>query len=166
MAITAEDTYVIGYLVLTGVFSLYLSIMALRGRFKGLYLVKGFPFVVPAGIIYTGFPAGIGSLLFAAIALFVSNIRIGRVLIVLTCYATMLSSLVLMVWKPRWLKPWWLRWLEDNYPHCLNDLLEEARGGGKAWERRIRTQEDLEAWAEQVAGQCKKNVKLTYERII
>jgi hypothetical protein len=148
---SAEGVYVFLGLVLGGFFSLYMSVMALRGHIKGLYLIKGIPLAAPASVVYTGFPAGIGFLILA-IALLIPNIEIGRAIVVATCALMMLSALVLMLWKPRWLKPWWLRWLEDNYPSLINTLLEEARQAGRAWETGIKTQEDLEEWAAGVAA--------------
>ena len=82
----------------------------------------------------------------------VPDVRIGRVIGIATSFSMMLSALVLMIWKPRWLKPQWLLWLEDNYPYLIDTLLEEARKEGKAWEAKVRTQENLEEWAKQTAG--------------
>jgi hypothetical protein len=149
---STEGIYVILVLVLAGVFSLGLSVMTLRGRFKGFYLFKGLPLVVPGGIVYTGFPAGVGALMLAVV-LVVSSRQIGRTVVYIGSCLVMLSALVLMIWRPRWLKPKWLRWLEDNYPdYLLHNLLEEARRGGRAWEAQVRTQEDLEKWARQAVA--------------
>jgi hypothetical protein len=53
--------------------------------------------------------------------------------------------------RPRWLVPPWLRWLEDNHKDILGLLKNEARKmGGNEWNRRVRTQEALEAWVEEV----------------
>ena len=147
----SESAYVFLILLFGGLFLLYMGTMALRGHFKGLYLIKGIPLAAPASVIYTFFPGGIGSLILA-IAFAIPNVRAGRIIGVSTCFLMMLSALVLMLRQPRWLKPQWLRWLEDNYPFLLHSLLEEARQGGKAWEARVKTQEDLERWAAGVAA--------------
>jgi hypothetical protein len=57
----------------------------------------------------------------------------------------------LLIWQPSWLKPYWLRWLEDNYGHMMDFMFEEARRMGRSWEAQVRTQADLEAWADSVA---------------
>jgi hypothetical protein len=151
MTMSAEGAYVILGLVFVGIFLLYMGTMALRGHFKGLYLIKGIPLAAPASVIYTFFPGGIGALILA-IALLIPNVQVGRAIGVSACALMMLSASALMLWKPRWLKPWWLRWLEDNYPSLINTLLEEARQAGRAWETGIKTQEDLEEWAAGVAA--------------
>jgi hypothetical protein len=55
-----------------------------------------------------------------------------------------------VVWKPRFLKPWWLKWLEDHYGHVREDILEAARNE-KDFEQQTRTKADLAAWADSVA---------------
>jgi len=147
----AEGAYVFLGLMLVGVFLLYMGTMALRGHFKGLYLIKGIPLAAPASVIYTFFPGGIGALMLAVVVV-IPNMQIGRIIIFVGGSLVMLSALVLMLWKPRWLKPRWLRWLEDNYPSLINTLLEEARQAGRAWETGIKTQEDLEEWAKRTAA--------------
>jgi hypothetical protein len=137
--------------VIGGIFILYMGVMGLRGHFKGLYLIRGIPLAAPASVVYTFFPGGIGFLILA-IALLIPNDQIVRIIVVLTSALGMLCALVLMLWQPRWLKPWWLLWLEDKYPLLLETLLEEARQAGRAWETEIRTEEDLENWAEQTAA--------------
>lgn len=146
-----EGIYAFMVLLLGGTFLLYVGTMALRGHFKGLYLIKGIPLAAPAGIIFTFFPGGIGALMLAVVVV-IPDVSVGRMIIFIGGGLVMLSALVLMLWKPRWLKPWWLRWLEDHYPHLLHMLLDEARRGGKAWERQIQTQADLEKWAEQIVA--------------
>jgi hypothetical protein len=158
MTMNAEGAYVLLVLIFGGIFLLYMGTMALRGHFKGLYLIKGIPLAAPASVIYTFFPGGIGFLMLA-IALLVPNDAVMRKMVTYTGVLGMLSALALMLWQPRWLKPQWLRWLEDNYPHLLHTLLEEARQGGKAWEARVKTQEDLERWAAGVAAGYGHRVK-------
>lgn len=148
---STEGVYVFLGLMLGGILLLYTGIMMLRGHFKGFYLIKGIPLAAPASVIYTFFPGGIGALMLA-IALLFPNSWIMGTIVTVGGILIMLSALVLMLWKPRWLKPWWLRWLEDNYPFLLNALLREARQAGRAWETGIKTQEDLEEWAAGVAA--------------
>jgi hypothetical protein len=59
---------------------------------------------------------------------------------------------VFLIWQPKWLKPHWLQWLEDNYGHVLDDMLAEARRMGQwNWEARVKTQANLEYWADTIA---------------
>ncbi len=56
------------------------------------------------------------------------------------------------MWQPWWLKPAWLRWLEENYGDVLEDLFAEARAMGmRKWAEQVKTQEGLERWADGVA---------------
>lgn len=58
----------------------------------------------------------------------------------------------ILVWPPRWLKPAWLQWMEDNYGHVLEEMFAEARQmGAHTWEAQVRTRADLEKWADSVA---------------
>ena len=59
-------------------------------------------------------------------------------------------GIVLAIWRPWWLKPKWLRWLEKEHGDIIGILWEEVRKEGHAWERRVRTQEQLEQWVEEV----------------
>lgn len=57
-----------------------------------------------------------------------------------------------MTWQPRWLKPTWLRWLEDNYGSAIDLMFEEVRQMGvDNWEAQVKTQTDLERWADNLA---------------
>jgi len=67
-------------------------------------------------------------------------------------YLEKVLVVVSLIWQPRWLKPFWLRWLEDNYGHVLEEMFEEARQMGvRNWEAQVKTQADLERWADSVA---------------
>lgn len=60
-------------------------------------------------------------------------------------------GVVFTLWTPRWLKPAWLCWLEDNYGDLMPQLRQDAQRIGRwQWQRMVRTQEGLERWAESV----------------
>ena len=60
-------------------------------------------------------------------------------------------AIILAFWRPRWLVPRWLLWLEDNHGEIYDQLREEAQKlGAREWEKRVSTQEGLEAWAMEV----------------
>jgi hypothetical protein len=63
--------------------------------------------------------------------------------------AMFVASMVLGVWNPRWLRPRWLVYLEEEYGTVMWRLLDEARKNPREWERQVRTQEGLEQWAEE-----------------
>jgi hypothetical protein len=58
-------------------------------------------------------------------------------------------SIFLIGLQPWWIKPAWVRWLEEENDDILDRLIEEARWT-KGWEKRIATQEGLEAWVAEV----------------
>jgi vacuolar-type H+-ATPase subunit I/STV1 len=122
---------------------------AVRGYFKTLYLIKGISGLYPSGYIYAFIPAGTLSLLFT-LAFMLPNRELGGHIVAFGSLGIMVISIVLMTWKPTWLKPWWLKWLEDHYGHVIEGMLEEARNT-KDFEQQTRTEVDLEAWAASVA---------------
>lgn len=73
---------------------------------------------------------------------------------------TVVISYILAFWRPRWIKPEWVNWLEDNYSDQLHILIENARQNPWAWEKRVSTQEGLEAWAKSVAGDPQPKMKV------
>lgn len=60
-----------------------------------------------------------------------------------------LVTILLVGLQPWWVKPAWVRWLEEENDDILDRLIEEARWT-KDWEKRIATQEGLEAWVTEV----------------
>lgn len=61
----------------------------------------------------------------------------------------LLMSIILGVCPPRWLRPRWLVYLEDEYGSVMWYLLEEASKNAGVWEQRVSTQKGLEEWAEE-----------------
>jgi len=62
-------------------------------------------------------------------------------------------SIVLGIWRPRWLKPRWLVYLEDTYdPVAVYGVLFPiANKNIVEWEQKMRTLEDIKRWAAEVA---------------
>ncbi len=58
-------------------------------------------------------------------------------------------SVLLVGLQPSWIKPKWVRYLEEENGDILDRLIEEARWT-KDWDKRIATQEGLEAWVTEV----------------
>ncbi len=58
-------------------------------------------------------------------------------------------AVLVVVFQPKWLKPKWVRWLEDNHGDILEMLIEEGRRTPN-WSKRVNTQEGLEAWVTEV----------------
>ncbi|MEW5956938.1 MAG: hypothetical protein AB1801_04385 [Chloroflexota bacterium] len=58
-------------------------------------------------------------------------------------------AILLVGLQPWWIKPRWVRWLEEENDDILDRLIEEARWT-KDWHKRVATQEGLEAWVTEV----------------
>ncbi len=132
-------------------FLLLLSGLLVRsGKFKTLVFVKGTPVLMPKAIKNMFIPLGITFIIWGGIwSDFVPDIETGNQLFNWLVMPLMLVSMVLGVWNPRWLRPQWLNYLEDEYGLVMWKLLDEARKDVPAWSRRVRTQAGLEEWAEE-----------------
>ena len=72
----------------------------------------------------------------------------------------MIIVVVRGTWQPNWLTPRWLWWLETNYLEHLQLLHDEACNMERwKWNRRVRTQEGLDSWMEEVL--IKNNISST-----
>jgi hypothetical protein len=67
--------------------------------------------------------------------------------------ACLILGLVAVVFwgvRPRFLKPEWLRWLEDDHRDILPTLRREALHVGNHWADHTRTRPDMEQWVAEV----------------
>ena len=138
------DTLVLLFFFLATVFGPIGAIQFKRGKRKAAFLPLPINIEIPTHWFYMGWPVGIGSLL-TGIGFAIDNRTLGMI----GLFGVMPFALVFAIWKPRWLKPDWLIWLEDKYgTNIVEYLLEQARND-KTWEQRVSTQEGLEAWAKE-----------------
>ncbi len=144
-----EYSGIVIFLTIAGLALIGIGIGARLGYFKTLYLVKGISGLYPSGYIYAFVPAGIGFLLLAFIMLSPDR-RLAQDIVIYGLSSLLLLSIILMTWKPKWLKPWWLRWLEEHYGHVFEDMLEEARNT-RDFEQQTPTEVDLAIWADSIA---------------
>lgn len=56
---------------------------------------------------------------------------------------------VLAIWRPYWLTPSWLRWIEE-YNYDIRSVLGKEARQTPGWTQRIRSQADLETWVAEV----------------
>lgn len=111
--------------------------------------------VVPTGIAFGAFPAGLMFFLLAYIFYSqdqgVISAEIRDNLLYYGVTPLMFFSLLFSVWQPRWLRPQWMLWLETYHRSILPLLREEARKEGwQSWNKQVQTQEGLEAWVAEV----------------
>jgi hypothetical protein len=135
------------FLVL-GISVLGYGILIQTGKIKSWWLLRSNP-IVPEAAAYLGIPFSI-SLFVLATAAFFPDIETRRRILFFAIFISLISFL-LAVWRPSWLTPKWLLWLEKYHDDILSLLREEARVlGGREWSKRVHTQEDLEIWVAEV----------------
>lgn len=115
------------------------------GHFREYYWMQPFSYYRTAG--YGLIPFGIALLLLAAIPLFYGTIWLAA----LRTLVIFLGLLGIFMWifKPKFAKPDWINWLEDNHFDILPDLRQEMwhrKGNRKDIKEIIENQEKLEAW--------------------
>ncbi len=136
-----------------GITFLYLGVITLNGSYKVWYLgPKIFP---PQAIVYGTIPVGIAFLEISVLSIFAPLLGpdIAGWMVGLLVLPVLLIAIVLAIWRPKWIKPKWVNWLETNYSNKIDILLEDARKDPEAWKKQVATQEGLEAWAREVAGE-------------
>ncbi len=131
-----------------GVSALVFGILIWTGKIKSWWLLEFNP-LVPEAAAYLGIPFSI-TLFILTLVLFVPGLEGRRQGL---CYASISLAIafILAVWRPRWLTPKWLLWLETHHDDILPLLKKDAQQiGGRAWSARVRTQAGLEAWVAEV----------------
>jgi hypothetical protein len=125
-----------------------MGIVVRTGKMKSWWLMWDTP-ITPIAVFPTMLPGGVALFMWSLALLFPEldgKIRLfecGMLLFILT--------IILTFWRPRWLVPRWLLWLEDNHGEIYAQLREEAQKlGAREWEKRVSTQEGLEEWAMEV----------------
>jgi len=111
--------------------------------------------VVPTGIVFGAFPAGLMFFLMAYIFYCQSqggiSAEIRDKLLYYVVTPLMFLALLFSMWQPRWLKPKWLRWLETHHRPIIGLLREEARKAEwRKWHQHVQTQKGLEEWVAEV----------------
>ncbi len=131
-----------------GVVTLSFGLYIRAGGFKTWYLVRGTPVVMPQALRSMPIPLGITFIVWT-IVWSVSDIKIGNRLFGCIVIPMFVASMVLGIWNPRWLRPRWLVYLENEYGLLMWSLLKEAAKSPREWERRVRTVNELKEWAEE-----------------
>ena len=137
-------------LMVLGIVFLLIGIHVRLGGFKSLYLSKGIPILMPRALQNAPIPLGVTLISLAvSISNWVPDSVTRGLLFDWVVTPVFIASLVLAVWNPRWLRPQWLNYLEDEYGTVMWHLLEDAHHNPREWTRRVRTQAGLEEWAEE-----------------
>jgi hypothetical protein len=141
------DLQVVIFFFAAGFVILVSGLAAKRGhpRTRGLFMFETNP-LVSVDAVYGSLPIGLGSIL-VGIA-FVLN---SKALALLGLGGGTILGFVFIIWKPRWMKPDWLLWLEEHYDRSTIEFMFDQVRHDRTWSKRVSTQEELEAWAEEMA---------------
>ena len=132
-------------------FGAILTSTGIKVRFNGnkaWYLIPNYYVLLPRGAYYAMPLIGVMTFL-AGISLFMPTPELVRKVWLFGVFPTGFLSVLVVVFQPKWLKPTWVRWLEENHMDILNVLIEDARKTPD-WAKRVNTQEGLETWVEEV----------------
>lgn len=138
-------------LFLLGIAFLSMGIYVRLGGFKSLYLAKGIPILMPRALQNFAMPLGLTLIATATTSsqILFPSVETRQQLTLWVEMPIFVIGLILVAWAPRWLKPRWLVYLEDEYGTVMWHLLDEAKKDVRGWSRRVRTQAGLEEWAEE-----------------
>jgi hypothetical protein len=138
------------FLGVIGIVFLTAGIWLRQDGFKAFFLVKGIPVLMPRAVQNMFIPIGITLIIWeiATSNLFPTTEMRANVFRYVGGPALIITW-ILGVWNPRWLRPRWLNYLEDEYGSIMWVLLDEARKDVPGWSQRVRTQAGLEEWAEE-----------------
>ena len=118
------------------------------GKMKSSFLPLPVNTQIPVHHAYTGWPLGFFGLV-SALGWVIES----RPVLLIGIFGGLLLAIVFMAWKPDWLKPDWLLWLEAHYDAAtLHFMYYQARHDEAAWVERAETQAGLEAWAKEMEG--------------
>jgi hypothetical protein len=141
------------YIITFGIFAFgfyvtYTGIMVRLGRLRKLFLGGSFPVLAQREIFVLSIPMGLGIITVGLTIIFPGWQKALTILLwFFSC-----TTVILGFWAPGWIKPDWLRWLDDNYGHVREEMFRAARQiGVDKWEEATHTQEGLEHWADSVA---------------
>ncbi len=129
-------------LIILGVILLLRGGWMLGGGDRSWYLSRS---IYSGGIAYAQIPIGMFFISLAVAAItqleVFANISIGLGI----------CGFIFSFLQPSFLKPTWLKWLEQGHGDIMPILQQEANAMGLGiWEARVKTQADLETWVAEV----------------
>ncbi len=133
-------------LIVPGLFAIVHSILLLKGKgIKWLYMTDD----IYTGRAYIGLPLGIACLFFA-MSTIPQDLNTGLTIGYIGGGIGLLGLIFAFI-QPSFLKPAWLKWLEQEYDDIMPLLREEVKQMGlNVWNSKMQNQEDIEKWADNV----------------
>ncbi len=133
-----------------GLLLLFGGLLARFGFYKSLYAMRGNPVFAPPALTYIIIPGSIVFFMFAITPFLPTMVEVRQKYLAFIIFPYQFVLISLTIWRPWWLKPKWLRWLEKEHGAILELLWEDVREDRWGWERRVKTQKDLETWVNEV----------------
>lgn len=150
---------ILGFLIMfiPGLLLIDWGIWLLKGNAKGWYFARH----SYAGAVYANIPFGIGIICIAFAA--IPDSQTVTDILLFTGVFFVIVGIIFNFIRPSFLKPAWLRWLEEKYDHYMMTILkaEAHEMGLELWQSKMQTQADIEAWAEEV---WQKHSKMRHEQ--
>ena len=143
-----REVFAFGCVGVMGVVFLTWGILIRLGYLRTSYAVRGNPVFASPALLHSLVFLGLGMGVLATIPFIPIEMRLSLINYFLA--PLLMLTIVFAMWQPWWLKPKWLRWLEKEHGDIIEILWEEVRQEGHTWERRVRTQADLEDWVAEV----------------
>ena len=147
----AEAICIISSLVMGGVMAIALGIWTRLGKNRTWYLIPNYYVLLPKTGHYA-LPVGGLMLITLGLSLLMPEPELVRIVWAVGVFPLGIITVLVVIFQPKWLKPQWVRWLEENHGDILELLTEEARKTPKwtDWAKQVSTQEGLEAWVTEV----------------
>jgi hypothetical protein len=137
---------------LTGLLLFGVGLLARLGYLKRMFIQKKVTGIFSRNTPYALMPAGLFLLSFYPISLWKGERPTEDLDALIILVVLFVSPLVFLIWQPRWLKPAWLQWLEENHGSRLEKIFAAARKiGPREWEAQVKTQDDLQRWVNRIA---------------
>lgn len=147
-----------------GFFAIGMYLIVKTGRIKSWYILKTLPGLLSGRMMYAAFPFGLSFILTHFAALLPNYNPREPNLLILTLLVGPVFGFWFMYRPPKWVKPSWLQWLEQEYGYCLPILIVEAQKINRwEWESRVRTQAGMQAWIDEVFDHHRKDVDFAWQ---
>jgi hypothetical protein len=140
-----------------GVWVLWSGLRLHLGHWRQWFLMEDTMFAARP-VLYGLVPFGLAVICFA-IDLLLPTLEARRTVAAYIVLPLIVLAVILSFWQPKWLKPKWVRWLEENNQDILELIVEEGRKT-KEWGKVVATQEGLEAWVAEVRQEHNRPVPI------
>ncbi|MCA9920033.1 MAG: hypothetical protein KC445_18880 [Anaerolineales bacterium] len=151
-------------LIIVGIFPIGIFLLIWFGVLKSWYILKTLPGLLSGRMMYAALPFGISFLLSGIVASLPNYNGREPGLLNLTLLIGPVFGFWFMYRPPRWIKPSWLQWLEQEYGYCLPILLEEGQKMNRwQWEAQVRTRAGMQTWIDNVFAHRREDIEFAWQ---